>query len=145
MHTKYLGIHLDHKLLWKTDLQRKSEELNLRFRSMYWLFQANNLLSLKYKRLLYITILRSIWTYGISYWQAQQTAISASSKDVKTRFYGKYWQHHGTMQRCASCWTTDRNSSSYRLQSSRHIPPAPPQSHKYRGYPTPAWTTVPSS
>lgn len=37
-----LGVHVDHKLLWKTHLQRKREELNLRFRSMYCLLRVKN-------------------------------------------------------------------------------------------------------
>lgn len=67
-HTKYLGIHLDQKLNWKAHILKKREEVKLRFRSIFWLFHHKNKLSLQNKRLLYITALRPIWSYGAPLW-----------------------------------------------------------------------------
>lgn len=67
-HTKYLGIHLDQKLNWKTHILKKRNEVKLRFRSIFWLFHPRNKLSLQNKRLLYITTLRPIWSYGAPLW-----------------------------------------------------------------------------
>ena len=61
---KYLGIHLDRKLIWKTHLQKKKEELNLRYRTMYWLFRARNKLTLENESLLYTTVLRPLKIRG---------------------------------------------------------------------------------
>lgn len=62
---RYLGVHFDKKLNWRTHIIKKRDELNLRFRSLYWLFCTKNQLSLNNKRLLYVTILRPTWSYGI--------------------------------------------------------------------------------
>ena len=35
MHVKYLGVHLDTKLNWRTHIEKKREEVELRFRSLY--------------------------------------------------------------------------------------------------------------
>lgn len=66
--TRYLGLHLDSKLNWRTHIQKKREQLKLRFRAMYWMLRAKSHLSLSNKRLLYVMILRPIWTYGIPLW-----------------------------------------------------------------------------
>jgi len=57
-HVKYLRIHLDQELDRKEHLTKKRNELHIRPRSMYWLFQVQNKVSIANKRLLYITISR---------------------------------------------------------------------------------------
>ena len=65
---RYLGVHLDQKLNWKTHLEVKRNELNIRFCEMFWLFNKSNKLSLDLKRLLYLAIIQPIWTYAIQLW-----------------------------------------------------------------------------
>ncbi|KAG7305612.1 hypothetical protein JYU34_009704 [Plutella xylostella] len=65
---KYLGIHLDRRLTWKTHIKKKRDELNLRYRSLWWLLGRKSMLSLENKLLVYKTILKPIWTYGIQLW-----------------------------------------------------------------------------
>ena len=65
---KYLRVHMDQKLTWKTHLQKKRDELNIRFRSMFRFFNTSNKLTLTNKRLLYIATLRPVWTYAIQLW-----------------------------------------------------------------------------
>lgn len=65
---KYLGIHLDRKLTWRKHLQIKRDELNLKYRRLYWLLGRNSRLSLDNKLLIYKTTLKPIWTYGIQLW-----------------------------------------------------------------------------
>lgn len=67
-HTKCPGIHLDEKLIWKTHLLKKREELEIRFRPMCWLIRARNYLYLSNKRILCTLILHVIWTYDIQIW-----------------------------------------------------------------------------
>ncbi len=43
---RYVGIHIDKWLNWKTHITKKGNELNIRFRSLYWLFCIKNQLSL---------------------------------------------------------------------------------------------------
>ena len=65
---KYLGIHLDKRLTWRSHIWAKRKQLGLKMRSMYWLIEKKSQLSAKNKILLYKTILKPIWTYGIQLW-----------------------------------------------------------------------------
>ena len=65
---KYLGLNIDNSLNWKIHIEKKREELKLRFRSLFWLIRARSKLSLDNKRLLYVSILRPMWTYGAPFW-----------------------------------------------------------------------------
>jgi len=67
-HARYLGVHLDSRLTWKVHIAKKKEEIKAILRSMYWLFRKGNKLSLENKRLLYISILRPIWSYAAPIW-----------------------------------------------------------------------------
>lgn len=65
---KYLGMTLDAKLRWKTHVRKKREQLNLKFRQMFWLLGSHSELSVHNKLLLYKQILKPVWTYGIQLW-----------------------------------------------------------------------------
>lgn len=65
---KYLGLHLDSKLTWKTHINAKRCQLNLKVKKMYWLLKRNSQLSLENKITIYKSILRPVWTYGIELW-----------------------------------------------------------------------------
>lgn len=65
---KYLGLHLDRRLTWKKHLQAKRQQLKLKYSSLYWLLGRNSKLSVDNKLLIYKTILKPIWTYGIQLW-----------------------------------------------------------------------------
>ena len=65
---KYLGMSLDAKLKWKEHIKKKREELNLKYRKMYWLLGNNSDLSIQNKIMLYNQVLKPVWTYGIQLW-----------------------------------------------------------------------------
>ena len=65
---KYLGMYLDTKLNWQTHIQKKKEQINAKVRQMYWLIGWHSRLNLYNKRLIYQSILKPIWTYGIQLW-----------------------------------------------------------------------------
>lgn len=65
---KYLGMHLDRRLTWRKHITTKSKQLRLKFRQMYWLLGRRSQLSLDNKLLLYKTMIKPVWTYGIQLW-----------------------------------------------------------------------------
>jgi hypothetical protein len=65
---KYLGLHLDSKLTWKHHIVTKRKQIDIKFRELSWLLGKRSPLTLDNKLLLYKTIIRPIWTYGIQLW-----------------------------------------------------------------------------
>ena len=55
-------------LRWKAHVKKKQEELDIRYKKMYWLIGKNASLSLHNKLLFYKQILKPIWTYDIQIW-----------------------------------------------------------------------------
>jgi hypothetical protein len=84
-HVKYLGLHLDSKLTWRHHIFTKGKQLGLALTKMYWLLGRCSRLSLSNKLLLYKSILKPIWTYGIQLWGTAST----SNIDILERFQSK--------------------------------------------------------
>jgi hypothetical protein len=59
---------LDVKLGWKEHIKKKRDELNIKFRKMYWLLGRNSELSIHSKLKLYKQVIRPVWSYGIQLW-----------------------------------------------------------------------------
>ena len=82
---KYLGMHLDRKLTWQKHIFTKRKQLGLKLSSLNWLIGKNSNMTLDNKLLVYKTILKPIWTYGIQLWgSAAKTNI-----DIIQRFQSK--------------------------------------------------------
>jgi hypothetical protein len=64
----YLGLRLDRRLTWQAHIKAKRQQLNLRVKRYFWLLGPHSQLSVANKLLLYKTILRPVWTYGIELW-----------------------------------------------------------------------------
>jgi uncharacterized protein YeeX (DUF496 family) len=62
---KHLGMTLDAKLRWKEHIKKKRDELNIKFRRMYWLLGRNSELSVHNKIILHKQVISPIWIYGI--------------------------------------------------------------------------------
>lgn len=82
---KYLGLHLDRRNNWKKHIQAKREQLNIKTRKMYWLLGSKSELTLENKLLLYKTILKPVWTYGIQLWGT----ASNSNVEILQRYQSK--------------------------------------------------------
>jgi hypothetical protein len=55
-------------LRWKEHIKRKCDELNIKFRKMYWLLGHNSELSVHNKLTLYKEVMCPFWSYGIQLW-----------------------------------------------------------------------------
>lgn len=82
---KYLGMHLDRRLTWRTHIFTKRKQLGIKLRQMYWLMGSGSPVSIDIKLLIYKAILRPIWTYGIQLWG---TAAN-SNIEILQRFQSK--------------------------------------------------------
>ena len=65
---KYLGLHFDKSLTWKDHVQTKRKQLDIKTREINWLIGKHSPLSLENKLLIYKTVLKPVWTYGIELW-----------------------------------------------------------------------------
>jgi hypothetical protein len=82
---KYLGMTLDAKLRWKPPVKKKKEELELKYRKMYWLMGRYSALSVYNKFMLYQQVLNPIWAYGIQLWGC----TSQSNRKIIQRFQNR--------------------------------------------------------
>jgi hypothetical protein len=65
---KYLGMTLDAKLRCNENINNKRDEINIKFRKMYWLLGRNSELSVYNKLTLYKQVICPVWGYGIQLW-----------------------------------------------------------------------------
>jgi hypothetical protein len=82
---KYLGLHLDRRLTWHKHIFTKRKPLGLTLTKMTWLLRRKSQLSTTNKLLLYKTILKPTWTYGVQLWGTAST----SSIEILERFQSK--------------------------------------------------------
>jgi hypothetical protein len=59
---------LNANLRWKEHIKKKRDELNIKFRKMYWLLGRNSELSIHNKLTLYKQVIHPVWSYGIQLW-----------------------------------------------------------------------------
>jgi hypothetical protein len=62
---KYLGLHLGRRLAWHKHIFAKRKQLGITLTKMYWLLGRKSKLPTSNKLLIYKTVLKPIWTYGI--------------------------------------------------------------------------------
>jgi hypothetical protein len=82
---KYLGMTLGTKLRWKPHVKKKQEELNLKYRKMYWLMGRYSNLSVYSKLMLYQQVLKPVWAYSIQLWGC----TSQSNRNIIQRFQNR--------------------------------------------------------
>jgi hypothetical protein len=82
---KYLGLYLDGSLTWHKHIFAKRRQLGITLIKMCWLLWHKSKLSTVNKVLIYITVFKPIWTYGIQIWGT----ATASNIDIVQRFQSK--------------------------------------------------------
>ncbi|CAB3261126.1 unnamed protein product [Arctia plantaginis] len=82
---KYLGMHIDRRLTWREHIKTKRDQAKRKLKDMHWLIGRQWSLSLENKLLIYKSILKPIWTYGIALWGS----ASHSNIEILQRFQNK--------------------------------------------------------
>jgi len=77
-------MHLDSRLNWKHHVRQKKFKIKDKLRKLYWLIGKYSELDLTSKRLLYIAIIKPIWTYGNDYGVVPVSPILRLFDAVKT-------------------------------------------------------------
>ena len=93
---KYLGIHLDRRLTWQHHIFTKRKQLGLRTTTLNWLIGSSSKMSLKNKILVYKTIIKPIWTYGIQLWGT----AAKSNLEILQRFQSKTLRQIANAPQC---------------------------------------------
>jgi hypothetical protein len=62
---RYLELHIDRRLTWHKHIFTKWKQLGIALTNMYSLLGRESKLSIHNKLLIYKTILKPIWAYGI--------------------------------------------------------------------------------
>jgi hypothetical protein len=70
----YPGLHFDRRLTWHKHIFAKRKQLGITLTKMYWLLGRKSKLSTGNRHLIYKTILKQIWTYGIQLWGTASTS-----------------------------------------------------------------------
>jgi hypothetical protein len=82
---KYLGLHLDSTLTWHKQIFARRKQLRITITKTYWLLGWKSKLSTINKLLIYKTIFKPIWTYGLELWGTAFT----SNTEILERFHSK--------------------------------------------------------
>lgn len=73
-HQKYLGIHLDRRLTWSYLIDAKVVQIKLKCNRLNWFIGPRSTLDLKCKVIVYKTVIKPIWTYGIQLWGTESAS-----------------------------------------------------------------------
>jgi hypothetical protein len=92
---KYLGIRLDSKLTWKDHVIKKRNQIELRTKELTWLIGRRSNLSLDNKVLLYKTIIKPIWVYGIELWGCGSTSNISIIQRRQSKILRQKRMHRG--------------------------------------------------
>jgi hypothetical protein len=65
---RYLGLYMDKKLTWNPHTRLKRTETNRRYRMLIRLLDTRSRLTLNNKILIYNSIIKPLWTYGLELW-----------------------------------------------------------------------------
>ncbi|BES89633.1 Reverse transcriptase (RNA-dependent DNA polymerase) [Nesidiocoris tenuis] len=79
---RYLGIHLQQRLTFSVHISELLKRIRTRIHLLKLLLGPTSVLSLEYKRLRYLTMIKPIWQYGCSVWGL---ACASQIKRIQTQ------------------------------------------------------------
>lgn len=83
---RYLGLTLDCKLRWRHHINIVVQRIRNRIRQLKFLLQGSSPLQLQFKKLIYLTVVRPIWTYGCGIWSSASNTQIKRVQTVQNRF-----------------------------------------------------------
>jgi hypothetical protein len=83
---KYLGLWLDQRLTWKYHLKVKRIQLNARLKALYWIVRKKSKLCLRQKLLLYKSLIRPLWTYGLELFGTSARSNLRTLESLQSKF-----------------------------------------------------------
>lgn len=83
---KYLGLHLDQKLNFKTHILKKKEQLNIIIGKYGWLVGRRSPLAIENKLLLYKSLIRPVWSYCCPIWSAASNSNIKKIQVIQNKF-----------------------------------------------------------
>ncbi|KAL4083150.1 hypothetical protein QTP88_028480 [Uroleucon formosanum] len=75
---KYLGLTLDRRLTWAQHTKLKRLNLNSRFRLLKSFINNNTHTNLNTKLIIYKSLIKPVWTYGIQLWETTVVSINGT-------------------------------------------------------------------
>jgi len=66
--TVFIHHFMDKKLNWREHIAKKTKQIDLKFKQLYWLLGRKSPLSLENKVLVHKVAIKPIWTYGVELW-----------------------------------------------------------------------------
>ena len=83
---RYLGLILDKKLTWKSHIKKKRLLLNYKLRQLWRFVNRRSSLPISSKLLLYKSLLKPIWTYGVQLFGSAKTSNLKSLQIFQSKF-----------------------------------------------------------
>jgi hypothetical protein len=86
---KYVGLHQDQKLTWKTQIKAERRQLELKLKNMYCLMNKKSKLAVQNKLTIYKIILKPVWTYGVELWGCKKPSNSKILQTYQPNLSGR--------------------------------------------------------
>ena len=86
---KYLGLYIDKRLTWNPHTRLKRQETNTRYRTLLRILDNRSRLPLENKLLLYNTLLKPMWAYGVELWGSAKPSNISKIQSLQSKILRK--------------------------------------------------------
>jgi hypothetical protein len=86
---RYLGLYIDKRLTWNPHTRLKRKQVNTRYRMLLRLLDNRSHLTLSHKLLIYNTILKPTWTYGLELWGSTKPSNLSRIQSLQSKILRK--------------------------------------------------------
>jgi hypothetical protein len=86
---RYLGLYMDKRLTWNPHTRLKRQETNRRYKMLLRLLDNRSKLTMTNKLLLYNTIIKPTWTYGLELWGSTKPSNHRRIQSLQSKILRK--------------------------------------------------------